>query len=99
MQRDAVREQQQPVICVGQPRVALPAHQPPVDGRQRRIRGAQHAREARVALVLQRLRLAVQPAAARDGRDALTLWWLSGEPVGSADASISLALQQQTATA
>ncbi len=94
MQRNAVREQQQPVVCVGQPRVALPAHQPPVGGRQRGVRGAQHARKARIALVLQRLGLAVQPAATRDERDALSLWWLSNESVDSADVGIPLALQK-----
>lgn len=62
MQCDAVGKEQHAVIRKGQVRVALPARQLPVDGRQRRVGGAQHAREARVALVLQRAPVLLQPA-------------------------------------
>ena len=61
MRRDAVGKQQQPVVREDQVRVALPASQLPVDCRQRRIGGAQHAREVRVALVLQRALVFLQP--------------------------------------
>lgn len=62
MQCDAVGKQQQAVVRKGQVRVALPARQLPVDGRQRRIGGAQDAHEARIALVLQSALLLFQPA-------------------------------------